>query len=61
MQSNVQPAERCFLYIDHEGSMHVGCLLFDDETFCSQIVRLLHLHCNRPTAEIGSLDLSHTL
>lgn len=36
-QSNVQPADRCFLHIDHEGSTYVGCLLFDDDAFCSQI------------------------
>ena len=52
---------RCFLYIDHEGSTYVGCLVFDDEAFCSQIVRLLQAHGNRAIGEIGRLDLSHTL
>ena len=30
--SNIQPADRCFLYIEHEGSSYIGCLLFDDAT-----------------------------
>ena len=59
--SNIQPADRCFLYIDHEGSSCIGCLLIDDRVFCSQIVKLLQDCCNRPIAEIGSLDLSYTL
>jgi hypothetical protein len=60
-ESLVQPANRCFLYIDHEGSSYIGCLLIEDHTFCGQIVKLLKGYCNRPIAEIGSLDLSHTL
>ena len=58
--SNVQPADRCFLYIEHEGSSYVGCLLIEDQVFCAQIVTLLQV-MNRPVAEIGSLDVSYTL
>jgi hypothetical protein len=59
--SNVLPrADRCFLYIDHDGSSYIGCLLIDD-AFCSQIAKLLQGCCNRPIAEIGSLNLSHNL
>jgi hypothetical protein len=39
----------------------MGCLLFDDEIFCGQITKLLEAHCNRHIAEIGCIDLSHTL
>jgi hypothetical protein len=39
----------------------MGCLLIDDEAFCRYIVKLLQRHLNRPTAEIGALDMSHTL
>jgi hypothetical protein len=61
MISNVQPADRCFLHIEHKGSTYVGCLLIEDQAFCAQIVTLLQDCLNRPIAEIGSLDLSHTL
>jgi hypothetical protein len=59
--SNVQPADRCFLYIEHEGSSYIGCLLFDDTSFCGQVAKLLKGYYNRSIAEIGSLDLSSTL
>jgi hypothetical protein len=58
--SSGQPLDKCFLYIEHEGSSYIGCLLFDDTNFCSQVARLLEGYCNRRIAEIGSLDLSHT-
>ena len=45
----------------HEESSYMGCLLFDDEIFFGQITKLLEAHCNRHIAEIGCIDLSHTL
>ena len=59
--SNIEPADKCFLYIDHEGSSYVGCLLIDDTAFCREIVELLLANRNLPIAEIGSLDLSYML
>ena len=59
--STVLPPDRCYLYIDHEGSLYIGCLLFDEDVFCRQIVNLLQRYRNLPVAEIGSLDLSHML
>ena len=58
---NFEPADRCFLYMDFDGASYIGCLLIDDTAFCRQIVELLMANRNRPIAEIGSLDLSHTL
>jgi len=59
--SNIQPADRCFLHIDHEGSTYIGCLLIEDQAFCRQIVELLQGNYACPIAEIGSLDVSHLL
>jgi hypothetical protein len=59
--SKILRANRCFLLIRYEEPSYMGCLLFDDEMFCAQITKLLQGCCNRPIAEIGSLDLSHTL
>src|SRR5215831_19417965 len=44
------PANRCFLYIDYEGSSYMGCLLFDDIAFSRHItatitVLLRSVHC----------------
>jgi hypothetical protein len=59
--SNVQPADRCFLYIDYDESSYLGCLLFDDHRFCQQIAELLQFCRHHSIAEIGGLNLSHTL
>jgi hypothetical protein len=60
-QSTIQPADRCFLYIEHEGSTYIGCLLFDQSVFCHQVVKLLQGHCNLRIAEIGNLEVGYTL
>jgi hypothetical protein len=54
--SNLRPLDRCFLYIGHEASTYLGCLLIDDEAFCNQVAKLLKCYYNHPIAEIGSLD-----
>ena len=53
-----EPADRCFLHIEHEEATYVGCLLIENQAFCSQIVALLQGHLNRPIAEIASLEVS---
>jgi hypothetical protein len=59
VESNIQPSNRCFLFIDYEESSYIGDLTVDDHAFCAQIVRFLQAHCyNLPIAEIGSLNLS---
>jgi hypothetical protein len=58
--SIIVPADRCFIYIEYEGSLYLGCLLVDDYAFCGQVAKLLQAHCNRPLADIGSIDLSDT-
>jgi hypothetical protein len=61
LSSKLQHANRFFLLTAYEDSSYLGCLLFDDEAFCCQIMNLLRNHCNHSIAEIGSLDLTHTL
>jgi hypothetical protein len=41
VESRIQPANNCFLYIDHEGSSYIRCLLIENHVFCKQIVELL--------------------
>ena len=61
IQSKIQPSNRWFLFIDYEESLYGGVLAVDDHIFCTQLVKLLRAHCNRPIAEIGGLDLSHSV
>jgi hypothetical protein len=58
--SNIRPLDRCYLYINQESATYLGCLLIDDELFCSQVANLLTCYCNHPIAEIGSLDVAPT-
>ena len=60
-ESDIEPADRCFLYIDHEGSSYLGCLLCSDHVFGTQLVKVLKANCNKTLADIGGLDLTHTL
>jgi hypothetical protein len=60
-KSNIEPANRCFLYIDHEGSSYIGCLMCGDHAFCSQLVKVLEANRNKTIADIGSLDITFTL
>jgi hypothetical protein len=59
--NDLQSTGRCLLYMQHEESSYLGWLLFHDLAFCTHITELLQSCCNRPIAEIGSLDLTHTL
>ena len=61
LRSDTQPPNRCFLLISQEDSEYLGCLLFDDQAFCRQVMELLKGHCNRSITEIGALEFSHTL
>src|SRR5262245_66256368 len=60
-RSDMQPPNRCFLLISHEGSEYLGCLLFDDHAFCQEVMALLKTQCNCSIADIGSLVISHLL
>jgi hypothetical protein len=59
--SDLPSTRRCFLHMQHEQSSYIGCLLFDEAAFCQQITEILQSCCNRPIAEIGSIDLAHIL
>jgi hypothetical protein len=57
--TGIQPLDRCYLLMKHEGSSYMGCLKFDDDKFCYYVALFLQNYSNRPIAEIGSLDLPY--
>jgi hypothetical protein len=59
--SIIEPPNRCFLLVDHNDSVYMGCLLINDLAFCAQIAQLLQGYYGHAVREIGSLDLGHTL
>jgi hypothetical protein len=50
---------RCFLWIEYEDSMYLGCLLLSDLSFCESVSKLLEENIGRSIEYIGGLDLSH--
>ena len=56
--SRMEQRSRLFLIMEHQKQEYMGCLLFNDSTFCAQIYELLKAHCGNTIAEIGSLDVS---
>ena len=61
VHANTRISNKCFLVIEHASEKYVGCLIFDDNTFCRQVAALLQLNIGRPIRDIGDLDLSQTL
>lgn len=53
--------QKCFLVIEHEDALYMGCLLISDPSFCRQLFILLQNERGHSIESIGSLDLSHTL
>jgi len=59
--NDLSSTRRCFLYMQHEESSYLGCILFNNIAFSRHITALLQCYFDRSIAEIGSLDLSHLL
>lgn len=53
--------DKCFLVIEHQNRKYIGCLLFDDRVFSSEIYALLKSSVRCSIKEIGDTDLSYTL
>ena len=58
---NIQPADRLYLLIEYEEAEYLGILLIEDYALCQQLFSLIAQHNGRTIAEIGDIDLSHTL
>src|SRR5262245_3719142 len=51
----------CFLSIEFEGEPYAGALVLDDAVLCHQICYILQQNIGCSIADIGALDMSHTL
>jgi hypothetical protein len=61
VHSNSAGSNKCYLVMEYNKEHYVGALIFDDATFCRQIVTLLQAHIGEAISDIGALDLSSTL
>ena len=57
----VHPLDRFFVVIEEQGTVYMGCLLFDDPSFCLEIQRLLRASIGFTISQIGALDVTYTL
>jgi hypothetical protein len=54
-------ADRCFLIVEHENALYIGCLFFDEEWFCQRVFLKFQSHIGEPIQQIGGLKLPHSL
>jgi hypothetical protein len=60
-KSKIPKYNALYLIMDYEGNTYMGCLLLEDAMFCDEIRLALLAQCGNAIADIGSLDVSHTL
>ena len=59
MLYSIEPYEKCFLIMEHEGRQYIGTLMLGDSSFCREIHTLLIEHRGKTIREIGEIDLSY--
>jgi hypothetical protein len=52
---------KVFMFMKVAGVRYMGCLAFDDVTFCGQIFQLFKSKLGRSIKEIGDLDVTQLL
>ncbi len=52
---------KCFLVIEHENSLYMGCMFIGDYVFGRQLSVLLQARRGQNIQDIGSLDVGHLL
>ncbi|HEX9444164.1 MAG TPA: hypothetical protein VGA73_08580 [Candidatus Binatia bacterium] len=52
---------KCYLVMDHDDSLYMGCLMISDVAFACQMFQLLKKSRGKSIQEIGALDLAYTL
>jgi hypothetical protein len=52
---------KCFLVIEHEGTLYMGCLMIGDPSFCRQQTSLMQTQRGKSIQSIGDLDLGSLL
>jgi len=59
--SRVEPGNRYFITVKHNGLSYTGCLLVDDGRFGEKVSRLLQRHLRCPLEVIGGIDVRDRL
>lgn len=56
-----RPAQKCFVIIEHENALYMGCVLIGDAAFCDQVYEILKNHRGFAIEAIGDFDVDHLL
>jgi hypothetical protein len=57
MPCSVEPFEKCFLIMEHEGRKYIGTLTVGDPSFCQEIYTVLTEQRGKEIQDIGEIDL----
>jgi hypothetical protein len=57
MPSSVEPYEKCFLIMEHEGRKYIGTLLVGDPVFSRKVYELLIEQRGKAIQEIGEIEV----
>jgi hypothetical protein len=49
--------DRCFLIVEHENALYIGCLFFDGESVCQRVFLKIQSHIGESIQQIGGLTL----
>ena len=59
MLCSIEPYEKCFLSMEHEGRKYMGTLLVGDPSFCREIYILLIEQRGKSIQDIGEIDFNY--
>src|SRR5262245_66272166 len=55
--NDLSSTSRCFLYVQHEESSYLGCLMFNDIDLSRRITEILQCYCDHHYSDFGILDI----
>ena len=55
--ANDRVSTKCYLVMNHEQEHYIGCMTFDERSFCTKFVALLRKHIGHSIKEIGDLEI----
>jgi len=56
--ANPQIPNKCYLVIQHANRKYVGCVIFDNRSFCREMTEFLKLQVGCTVEQIGDLDVT---
>jgi hypothetical protein len=61
VRQSERPSQKCFLVIEHENALYMGCMLVTDTVLCEQISEFIKKHRGYSIEAIGDLNVDQLL